>query len=139
MRADDAHEMAALDDAGAPARVLRVAGHLLAGVEHPHLALSHDNGDRLADELPRHAVSVGVELDAGVGVSPAAEFTDLQERRLGRQRRERTSLVALEAVDGWLGSGAVHACISHLARPARQVRLEFLQGCEAMAGNGVAL
>src|SRR3954469_25438074 len=125
MRTDDAHEMAALDDAGAPACVLRVAGHFLAGVEHSHLALGYDDGDAFADELPRHAVAVGVELDACIGVNPAAELTDLQERRLSRQRRESTSLVALEALDGWLGGGAVYPHIGDLARPTRQVRLEF--------------
>jgi hypothetical protein len=139
MRANDAHEMVAFDDAGAPAGVLRMASHLLAGVLHPHLALGHDDGDRLADELPRHAVAVGVELDAGAGVDAAAELTHLQERRLGRERRKCSSFVAFEAVDRWLGGGAVHPHVGDLAHPASKMRLQFFQGCEAMTGNGIAL
>jgi hypothetical protein len=127
MSTDDAHEVAALDDVGASARVLGVTRHFLRGVQHPYLALGHYHGDRLADQLPRHAVAVGVQFDAGVGVHPAAEFAYLQKRRLGRQRRECASFVTLEAVDGWLGGGAMYPHVCHLAHPARQMRLEFFE------------
>lgn len=61
-----------------------VVSVILAGVQHPDLALGQSDADALADELPRHAVAVGVQLDAGAGVHPAGEFAHLQERRLGR-------------------------------------------------------
>jgi hypothetical protein len=72
-------------------------------------------------------------------VNAAAELAHLQERRLGRQWRKCSSFVAFEAVDGWLGSGAVHAHVGDLAHPARQMRPQLLQGREAVTGDGIAL
>ena len=63
----------------------------------------------------------------------------LQEGCLGGQGRECSSLVTLEAIDGRLGGGAVHAHIGHLAHPTGQVCLQHIQGPEVVAGDGVAL
>jgi DNA replication protein DnaC len=41
---------------------------ILAGVQHAHQAVGDDDGDALADEPPRHAVAVGVDLHASVAV-----------------------------------------------------------------------
>jgi len=100
-----------------------VTGDLLAGVEDAHLALGHHDAHRFADEPPRHAVAVGVQLDARIGVHAAHELAHLQERRLGRQRSQRRTLVALEARQRRLARRAVDAHVGDLPHPALQMRL----------------
>src|SRR5690606_41943362 len=61
------------------------------------------------------------------------------ERRLAVERAQGLRFRALEAHERRLAGRPVDAHVGHLARPAREVRLEGLPAREGTAGDGVAL
>lgn len=126
VRADDASQMRTL--------ITVVAGRCSAHGRRPsgrygapNLPLGDDDGHALADEFPRRAIAVGVQLDAGVAVHAASEFAHLRERSLGSWRRKRSALVAFEALRRWLRCRTVHPQVRNLAHPAREVGLQVFR------------
>ena len=87
----------------------------------------------LADQPPRHAVGVAVDLDAAVGLNPADQLADLPERRPAGERLQRRGLVPL----GTARSAARPSCrgpeVGDLPRPPLEMRLERRPAREACA------
>ena len=73
------------DPLPAPA-ALRVQRDLAAGVQDPQPAAADLDRHALADQAPRHAVGVAVDLDAAVGLNPTDQLADLLERRPAGER-----------------------------------------------------
>ena len=57
-------------------------------------AAGHDHPHGLADRAPRHAIGVGVDLHATVGLNPPDQAADLAEGRAALQRSKGADVVA---------------------------------------------
>ena len=95
--------------------------------------------DRLPDQPPGHAVAVGVDLHAGIGMHPANELAHLAPRCPAPKRPKRCALLAHEALERRLAGGPVHPHIGHFAHPPREMRAQRLQRLESMTGDRVSL
>ena len=123
----------------APTPPLPVARHLRARVADPHLAVVDHDADLRADQLPGHAVVVGVDVHAAVVLHAAGQLAHLPERWPAAEWPQRLALLTLEPHHRYLARGAVHALVGDLAHPPRQVRLQRRPAGEAPARDGVAL
>ena len=135
----DAVEVTPINDALAAAQASVVARHLDPGMVDADLATSYLHGDLGADQLPWHAVMVGIDVDAGVVLHAPGQLAELAKRGTTVQQAQRLLLIALEPHHRRLAGRTVHPRVGHLAHPPGQVRLERAPRCEAPAGNGVVL
>jgi hypothetical protein len=118
---------------------LGVHRHLLAAVADGDAALRHNDLHTLADQPPRHAVAVAVDLDRAIGLHPAHQFAQLTERRATVELLQCRGLFALEAQQRCFAGGAVNPAVGDFAHPPLQMRLKRCPACQVMAGNGIAL
>src|SRR5260370_36187927 len=86
-----------VDDALATTGGLGMNRHLLPSVVDTDATVRHHHPHAVADEPPRHAVAVGIDLDRAIGLDAADELTHLPKGRSARERLERRSLIVLKA------------------------------------------
>lgn len=99
----------------------------------------NDDADSFADQPPRHAVGVGVDLDRAIGLDPAHQLADLAERRAPVDRLQRARLGAPETLDRRLSGGAVDPAVGNLALPPGEMCVQCRPADEVVPGNGVVL
>ena len=138
-RPGDAMIVRRLDHPLPAAGDLGMRGNLGAVVLDRHAPATGNHRHPLADQPPRHAVAVGVQLDAAFRADHPHQFAHLLERRTAVQRTQRGGFVALKADARRLLGRAVAPQVGHLARPAHQMRLQRRPTVEAVAGQRVAL
>jgi len=141
-RGHHAGQVRRLQRATAPSHQHRVSGHFGLPVPDAHRRRVHLHPHLGADQLPRDAVAVAVDLDAGVAVHPSQQAASHLERGALRQRAQRRSF-RHEAIQRAL-AGAGHlvhnrAHVGHLAQPAVEVGRQRRPGGEPPPGQGVAL
>ena len=107
----------------APA-ALRVQRDLATGVQDPQPPTADLDHHARADQAPRHAVGVAVDLDATVRLNPTDQLAGLLERRPAGERLQRSGLVALEPDDRRLTRRAMDPDVRHLAGPLLEMGLE---------------
>src|SRR6476660_2343235 len=113
-------------------------GDFLARMQHAHLFI-HQYRDRLANQSPRHAIAVCLELDARIGMYAAHTFPNRLERGAPLQRSQRHRLLRSETLDRRIAGGAMNANVGHFAHPPCEVRVQGSQRVETVTGDGVAL
>src|ERR1041385_1758167 len=101
-------------DALPPPGGLGMTAHLLAGRAPADAAVRHHDCNALADEPPRNAVAVGIDLDRAIGLHAANELAHLPKGRSAVEGLERPSLIALKAHKRHLAGGAVEAPVGDL-------------------------
>lgn len=101
-----------------------MVGDLRSGMSDAHHPVSHLHRHLGADQPPRHAVMVGVKIDAAVTLDPPRHHTKLTERRPAIDFLESLGLVAAEALDRRLTGGAVNTAIGDLAHPPGKMGLQ---------------
>lgn len=105
---------------------------------HLDQVLLDEHIHHLAHEARRHAVTVGVDVDAEVGRHLALLPTRLQIARVVADRAQDPALRGLEAVDGTLKGGAVDPHVRHVPQPLGQMEIQRGVALELQPTQGVA-
>ena len=131
--------MGALDCPLAAAKAPVVAGDLRACVVDADLAPADHHADLGADQPPRDAVVVRVDVHAGVALYAPGQLAHLSERRTAVEWAQRRGLLAREPRDRCLACRAVYPHVGHLAHPPGEVSLQRAPRGKAPARDRVVL
>ena len=131
--------MRRIDDALTAAGGLGMGRYFMVVMADPDPAAGNHDADCLADQPPRHAIGIGVELDRAIGLDPAYQLADLTERGAAAERLQRVRLSTLKALDRWFSGRAVHPLVGDLALPPSQVRFQRSPADKVVAGDGIVL
>jgi len=113
--------------------------HLPAGVQDTNLAAADRHLHTLANQPPRHAVTVAIDRHGAIGLDPTHQLAHLTERWPAVERCQRLHLFALETPQRHLAGSAVHPLVSDLTHPPIEMPLQRRPADEVVPGNGVAL
>ena len=131
--------MGRIDDALSAAGGFGMGCHFAVAVADADPPAGDHDAHRFADQPPRHAVGVGVDLDRAIGLHPAHQLADLSERRAAVDWLQRVRLGASETRNRRLSGGAVIPAVGDLALPPGEMRFQRRPADEGVPGDGVVL
>jgi len=131
--------MGGIDDTLTAAGGLGMGRHLTVAMADADPPTGNHDAHTLADEPPRHAVGVGVDLDRAIGLDPAHQLAQLTERRAAVERAQRASFNTPEPLDRRLPGGAVNPRVGDLALPVGEMGFKCTPAGKAVSGDGIVL